>query len=76
MELNTPSENPWKPEKKLWPLPDWVPADLIPTFPGEVAVDLLTDVTAAYFDLRASAREGAIGYVNFIRRKMVDELIK
>ena len=74
MESSIPPEYPWKPEKALWPMPSWLPPNLLTRVPGERAVTLLVEQIAACFKREEDARESAIGYVNYLRRKMVDEL--
>ena len=73
MDTELPEQNPWHPEKELWPIPDWVPTEAAAKFPGEEAVDLLVAVVAKYFETVELARESAIGFVNYRRRVMSEQ---
>lgn len=64
---------PWKPEKVLWPLPIWIPADESAKFPGEEAVALLVAATVVNFESVEEATQNAIGFVNYRRRDMAQE---
>ena len=70
MNTHLPSSLPWKPEKELWPIPDWIPAEAAAKFPGIIAVELLVKDTAVNFFTIELARESAIGFVNYRRREM------